>query len=276
MENSNENKKSKSWISAIIIGLSIVASCAVLAVGLSRFRSESVHTISATGSASVDFESDLIIWRGSFSSQAYTSKEAYDKIKKDAAVVKKYLLDNGVSEDEIVFNSVSIWKTYRDIYDDNGNYIGREQDGYSLEQSVDVSSADIDKVEKISRDISSLLESGVEFESQNPEYYYSGLDDLKLSLIEQATANSKERGIVVRKAYFLIWLFSASFPEVQHTYRSAVPKSDPYHQNRQKHASASLTLHTDNEVLNLQAVCPMSAFSSKTVRYRKCHLSAYR
>ena len=193
MENSNENKKSKSWISAIIIGLSIVASCAVLAVGLSRFRSESVHTISATGSASVDFESDLIIWRGSFSSQAYTSKEAYDKIKKDAAVVKKYLLDNGVSEDEIVFNSVSIWKTYRDIYDDNGNYIGREQDGYSLEQSVDVSSADIDKVEKISRDISSLLESGVEFESQNPEYYYSGLDDLKLSLIEQATANSKER-----------------------------------------------------------------------------------
>ena len=79
------------------------------------------------------------------------------------------------------------------IYDDNGNYIGSEQSGYSLRQSVDVSSTDIDKVEKISRDISSLLESGVELESQSPEYYYSGLDDLKLSLIEQATANSKER-----------------------------------------------------------------------------------
>ncbi|WP_024866690.1 SIMPL domain-containing protein [Butyrivibrio sp. FCS014] len=193
MENINENRKGISWISALIIGLSIVASCSVLAIGLSRFRSESVHTISATGSASVDFESDLIIWRGSFSSSAYTSKEAYDKIKNDAAVVRKYLLDNGIEESEIVFNSVSIWKNYRDVYDENGNYIGREQDGYSLEQSVDVTSADIDKVEKISRDISSLLESGVEFESQSPEYYYSGLDDLKLSLIEQATANSKER-----------------------------------------------------------------------------------
>ncbi len=188
-----ENKKEKSWIGTLIIGLSIVASCAGLAVGLSRFRSESVHTIAATGSASVDFESDMIIWRGSFSAQDYTSKAAYDTIKKDSAIVKDYLLKNGVTEDEIVFNSVDIWKTYRDIYDDNGNYIGREQDGYSLQQTVDVTSSDIDKVEKISRDISSLLETGIEFESQSPEYYYSGLDDLKLSLIEQATQNSRER-----------------------------------------------------------------------------------
>ena len=188
-----ENKKSMSWVNALIIGLCIVASCAVLAMGLSRFRSESVHAIAATGSASVNFESDLIIWRGSFSAHDYTSKDAYDQIKSDAAIVKQYLLDNGVTEDEIVFNSVDIWKSYRDLYDDNGNYIGREFDGYNLQQSVDVSSSDIDKVEKISRDISSLLEKGVEFESQSPEYYYTGLDDLKLNLIEQATANSKER-----------------------------------------------------------------------------------
>jgi len=188
-----ENKQNKSWINTLIIGLCIVASCSVLAVGLSRFRSESVHTITATGSASVDFQADTIIWRGSFSAQDYTSQAAYNKIKNDSALVKDYLLANGVTEDEIVFNSVDIWKTYRDIYDDNGNYIGREQDGYSLSQTVSVSSNDIDKVEKISRDISSLLETGVEFESQSPEYYYTGLDDLKLSLIEQATANAKER-----------------------------------------------------------------------------------
>ncbi len=194
-----ENKKSLSFLNALIIGLCIVASCVVLAMGLSRFRSESVHTIAATGSASVNFESDLIIWRGSFSSHDYTSKDAYDTIKKDAAVVKQYLLDNGVTEDEIVFNSVDIWKTYRDIYDDNGNYTGREFDGYNLQQTVDVTSSDINKVEKISRDISSLLEKGVEFESQSPEYYYTGLDDLKLSLIEQATANSRERIDIMAK-----------------------------------------------------------------------------
>ena len=188
-----ENKQNKSWLSARIIGLSVVASCGLIALGLSHFRSQNTHTIAATGSASVDFESDLIIWRGSFSAWDYNSKDAYDQIKNDASKVKKYMLDNGVDESEIVFNSVDIWKTYKDIYDDNGNYIGREQSGYSLQQSVVVTSGDIDKVEKISRDISSLLESGVEFESESPEYYYTGLDSLKLDLIDNATANAKER-----------------------------------------------------------------------------------
>ena len=188
-----ETGKNRSWLNALIIGLCIMASCAAIAFGLSHFRSESVHTISATGGANVDFESDVIIWRGSFFFFDYTSKSAYDKIKNDSAQVKKYLMNNGITEDEIVFNSVDIYKTYKDIYDDNGNYIGREQDGYSLEQSVVVTSSDIDKVELISRDISTLLETGVELTSEAPEYYYTGLDELKLGLIESATQNAKER-----------------------------------------------------------------------------------
>ena len=49
------------------------------------------------------------------------------------------------------------------------------------------------KVENISRDITKLIESGVEFESELPEYYYTKLDEVKLDLIEKATANAKER-----------------------------------------------------------------------------------
>ena len=112
-----------SWISALIIGLSVMISCAAIAYGLSHFRSESTHVIAATGSSSVDFEADIIIWRGSFSAVAYTSQDAYSKIKSDADRVKKYLTENGISEDEIVFNSVDIGRTYSDNYDMNGNYI---------------------------------------------------------------------------------------------------------------------------------------------------------
>lgn len=154
-------KKTNTWVNALIIGMCIVISCVAIAFGLSHFRSESTHVISATGSASVDFESDIIIWRGSFSSTAYTSQEAYNKIKNDAEVVKNYLTGNGVSDSEIVFDSVDIRRTYHDNYDVNGNYIGTEADGYQLTQSVTVSSSNLDVVEKISRDISSLLDKGV-------------------------------------------------------------------------------------------------------------------
>ncbi len=48
-------------------------------------------------------------------------------------------------------------------------------------------------MEKISRDISSLLDSGVEFTSWSPEYYYTQLDDLKLDLIDRASKNARAR-----------------------------------------------------------------------------------
>ena len=192
-------QKKNTWVNALIIGISIMISCVALAFGLSHFRSESTHVISATGSASVDFESDIIIWRGSFSATAFTSQEAYDKLKKDADVVKNYLTGNGLTDAEIVFDSVDIRRTYHDNYDVNGNYVGSEADGYQLTQSVTVTSSNLDVVEKTSRDISSLLDKGVELTSDSPEYYYSDLDALKLDLIDKASINAKDRIDIIAK-----------------------------------------------------------------------------
>ncbi len=188
-----QNIKKNTWAAPLIIGISIIISCFALALGLAHFRSQNEHSISATGSASVDFESDLIIWRGSFSAKAYTSKEAYRQIEQDADRVYEYLTDNDIDDEEIIFSSVDITQNYKDNYDVNGNYIGSEPDGYTLTQSVTVSSSKIDTVELISRDISSLLNTGVEFTSGSPEYYFSGLDELKLDLIDKASKNAKDR-----------------------------------------------------------------------------------
>ena len=144
-----QNTKKNNWLSALIIGISVMASCAALAFGLAHFRSDSAHTISATGSASVDFEADTIIWRGTYSAWAYSSKDAYKKIRKDAERVMDYLIENDIEENEIVFNSVDITENYKDNYDENGNYIGREQDGYTLTQSVTVTSNNVENVEMI-------------------------------------------------------------------------------------------------------------------------------
>ena len=64
---------------------------------------------------------------------------------------KQYLLNNGISEEEIVFNSVDIGRTYKQLYDTNGNYVGSEEDGYQLTQGVIITSSNIDNVEKISK-----------------------------------------------------------------------------------------------------------------------------
>ena len=182
-----------SFLGPLIIGASIVASCVVLVTGITRFKWESGHSISATGSASMNFDSDLIVWKGYFTAEAITSKAAYDKIKKEASIVEKYLIDNGVAKEDILFSSVDITEQYDNTYDDYGNLISSTLRGYELEQNVKVSSSKIDEVELISHDISSLLDSGVEFNSDSPEYYCTTLDDVKLDLIEKATENAKAR-----------------------------------------------------------------------------------
>lgn len=186
-------KEKVSIIYATIFGVCIVIAAFCVGWGLANFRSGVEHSISATGSANLDFESDLVVWRGNFTAHAETSEGAYKKLQADANAIKQYLLDNGLKEEEFVFSSVNISHVSKEIYDENGNYRGYEYDGYDLNQSITVSSTNISAVEKVSTDISSLLSSGIQLTSWSPEYYCTTMDDLKLELIEKATENAKLR-----------------------------------------------------------------------------------
>lgn len=187
-------KEYKSVIIACIAGICAII-CVVLGTnGLKEAKlGKAGEGLSATGSASVDFESDFAIWRGEFSVHGDTSKEAYREIQKNADLVKKYFEDNGVSAEEMTFYSVSISQLTKDIYNEAGEYVGYEDDGYELTQSFAVSSADVDKITNIANECTELIDSGVEIISDYPEYYYTKLDELKLQLIEEATQNAKER-----------------------------------------------------------------------------------
>ena len=187
-------KEYKSVIIACIAGICAII-CVVLGTnGLKEAKlGKAGEGLSATGSASVDFESDFAIWRGEFSVHGDTSKEAYREIQKNADLVKKYFEDNGVSAEEMTFYSVSISQLTKDIYNEAGEYTGYEYDGYELTQSFAVSSADVDKITNIANECTELIDSGVEIISDYPEYYYTKLDELKLQLIEEATQNAKER-----------------------------------------------------------------------------------
>ena len=187
-------KEYKGIVIALIAGICAIICISIFSGSLVNYKKTSGSGgLTATGSANCDFESDLIVWRGSFSRYGKTTQEAYRSIKKDAELIRDYLVENGVTEEEMVFSSVSISTRWESEYNDNGDRIREYIDGYDLYQNVSITSTDIDKIENISRDISGLIESNVQFASEEPEYYYTKLDELKLQLIEEATKNAKER-----------------------------------------------------------------------------------
>lgn len=191
--------KYKLPIVAAILGLSIIISVSIASNGLTKFKKTSIDGITATGSASKKIVSDLIVWRGNFSRKANTTKDAYTLLKADEEIIKNYLLDNGIKKEEIVFSAVNIQKDYLYIYNEDGSVKNQVDDGFTLTQSLTLESKNVEKVESISRDITKLIDSGVEFLSTSPEYYYTKLDELKLDMIAKATENARARASLIAK-----------------------------------------------------------------------------
>lgn len=65
--------------------------------------------------------------------------------------------------------------------------------GYNLTQNVQVESKEVTKIENISREVTELINSGVELYSNSPEYYYTKLSELKLKMVSEATKDAKLR-----------------------------------------------------------------------------------
>jgi hypothetical protein len=177
--------------SAIIFGISIVLAAYFL-WNAYKERANPPQVISVTGLGNENFTSDLIVWEGFFTAFNIDLKTAFEQVNRDKEIVRTYLESKGISSENIIFNSVQTLEQ-RDNKYDNGNYIGSIFRGYSLTQSVNIESKDVSLIEKVAREITELLNKGVQFTSSPPRYYYTQLADLKVKMIAQATEDARLR-----------------------------------------------------------------------------------
>ncbi len=179
------------YLSAIIFSIAIVVAAYFLGNAYIK-RAQPQGVISVTGSGSENFTSDLIVWEGQFSRMSPDLKQAYEELNSDKETVRKYLIDNGIKADNFIFNSVQTNEQRENQYQD-GNYVGSVFKGYELRQSVKIESTDVELIENVSREITELLNRGVQFNSTPPRYYYTKLADLKIEMISKATEDARMR-----------------------------------------------------------------------------------
>ena len=181
----------KKSFSSIIFSIAIVFAAYLLANAIIN-RNNGKGNISVTGLGNANFTSDLIVWEGSFSNTNRQLQQAYNNLEKDKKIIIDYLISKGIKSDEIVFKAVQSRKNIKSVYT-NGKYAGDEFLGYILTQSLQIDSKNVAVVEKVSREITELLNKGIEFYSQPPRYYYTKLADLKVEMISKATADARAR-----------------------------------------------------------------------------------
>ncbi|NGF58326.1 SIMPL domain-containing protein [Parapedobacter sp. SGR-10] len=189
--------KSTSIIVSIIAALGLIVMACIVGNAY-KYKYKVNNTINVTGNAKKDFESDIVKWTATYSRKSMDLSAASEQLKQDRELVKNFLLQKGIPENEIQFNAVNINRDFAYNTDSNGRSYNTFT-GYSLTQFVSVESKELDKVDNASREISALISQGVELSSNMPNYYYSKLEDLKLALIGEASQNAKARAENIAK-----------------------------------------------------------------------------
>lgn len=182
----------RSYIGHLIIAAAIIVAVVIAAATL-KYKFRSAETITVTGLAEKDFVADQIVWSGNFVRNGFDLKTVYDQIKADEAEIKRYLNAAGIPDSSIVFSSVNMNRNYEQQFDANGRTTGSTFTGYTLNESVTVDSRNLTQVEKMSREITNLLQKGIELNSSAPSYYYSRLNELKIDLLAKASADARQR-----------------------------------------------------------------------------------
>jgi len=185
-------------IIAAIIGLSFIIGLYIVSNAY-KSRAKAQELIRVTGSAEQDFESDLIVWKGIYSRRSMDLKSAYAQLKEDEKTVRNYLTQKGIPESEMVFSSVNIEKEYNYPTDANGRSLGQQFSGYNLSQNVRIESKNVDRVDKLSREATELIQQGIELNSMAPLFYYTKLTEIKMDLLAKASADGKKRAEIIGK-----------------------------------------------------------------------------
>ncbi len=185
----DQNKSPIAWIAiALILSFALIYSTSIAINGLVKIKS--TDTLTVKGSAKQEIRSDFVVWSGGFSNESAELSSAYEMLSQSRDKVRSYLLGKGIASDDIVFSSISTYP--KRMIMPNGMY-SNVIESYELNQTVEISSNDIDELTEISRNATDLINQGVAFNSYPPQYFYTGLSELKIDMIARATEDSKLR-----------------------------------------------------------------------------------
>ncbi len=190
------------FLSAVAISLGLAGSTFIASSSWKDVRKKpEKNNIRITGSARKRIVSDLIQWSSSVKAEGADRTAAYVALKGGTEKVVAFLKTQGVKTDEIQTESASITEEFETIKEDKvlpGTNVPLHSErkvskGFSARQVVSVSSANVGLIEKVSREITTLLEQGVDVTSHDPSYYYTRLSELKLQMLAEAAKDARAR-----------------------------------------------------------------------------------
>jgi len=175
----------------LLAGLFLASGLVLSAVLFTRawMKIAGSEAVNVTGSARKAVRSDLIVWRGSFTVEAPDLLEAQRRLKADRGKVEQFLQQRGITNHTVGTIGIQEVRTAHKTETE----IVQKLSGYRLNQAVEVRSADVDHVAQLDRETVSLVEQGVVFTTETPQYIYTKAGEAKVEMLAEATKDARAR-----------------------------------------------------------------------------------
>ncbi len=181
-------------LSPMSLAMMVSTLIAALAFTYVKTRDET-RSIEVTGSAKRRITSDLIEWTAEIHTTDKDRVAGVRLLKEHVEKTRAWLKAQGVPDDEIRVSSASADERFETQYEGSGeNRIERSVSaGWRSTQSITIRSGDVARVERVSREVTTMLEQGVELSSLPPSYFYTKLADLKIEMLAEASKDARTR-----------------------------------------------------------------------------------
>ena len=180
----------KQGITGFFIGLGIIIGAWILKEGINHIQ-DSQRIVSVKGLSEREVPANKVIWPITFKEVNNDLTAIYTNIESNNARIINFLTSNGIKKEEITVSPPDILDNQAERYNsDNAKY------RYLGTSVITVSSNEVEKVRGLILSISSLIKEGIAISANrqydNPvRFDFTGLNDIKPAMIEEATKNAR-------------------------------------------------------------------------------------
>ena len=173
---------------AFVLGMMILGGSLILMINNMKSYD---RCVTVKGLCEKEVMADKVIWPIIYKQGGNELGTLYNTVQEMNRTIIEFLKEAGVTDDEITVNAPSILDTRTNLYGERNTY------HYIITAGITVCSNQVDRIVKLQTEQAKLYEKGIpvgmgENWSHPTTYSFTGLNDIKPAMIEEATINARQ------------------------------------------------------------------------------------
>lgn len=176
----------------LLVAIAVALSGFFIGQGMQKFN-RNERTISVRGLAEKEVSSNIAVWKISYNVSSDRLEEVRKNLPEAQKSIQDFLQSSEIQDSEITKGSRIVDRQAQDYGAEKGNRF--VANGY-----FSVTTNNVAKVAAAEQKIDELVKKGIVVTSNQVDYYFTNLNEIKPEMLDEATKNAKEAALGFAKS----------------------------------------------------------------------------